>query len=176
MDLPIRRNTIKASIERYESENPKPDCKLQDRAFIAWYRGLLLEIGKQAGQMKIKDLTELDYLFREIYLPLTLKNGVLPKIIDFCSMLHLNPDTLSNIKPGTQGYDIYCSWLNICKQYVLANLSDEPGSNVNLIFVAKSTFGITDSPNANENKSRITAKSREEVLKELSTLDNTQIE
>ena len=167
---------LTGGIERYKTEYPQPDSKPQERSYIAWYRGLLLNIGQSLAETKLDSMEILDGLFNEIYIPLSLKYGIIPKVIDFCLMCHINPDSLSNIKPNTVGYDIYQKWLNICKQYVIANLTDEIGSNINLIFIAKAVYGMSDSPDRTASKPKITARTREQVLMELSTKDNTQIE
>lgn len=168
-DLNIAK-TLSSAIERAIAEYPAPDTRPQDRVYIAWYRNMLHNIGTQIGDIKIRDIGVLDNIFRTIYVPLSLKLGIIPKIIDFCNMLNLNPDTIYSMcnNPNTPAYTIYSGWINICKQYVLANLTDEAGSNVNLIFVAKSTFGINDSPSANNTQNkRIMSRSRAEILAEL---------
>jgi len=161
---------INAAAARYEIDRPRPDARPQDRAFIAWYRAGLLAIGEQVKQLHIRNLTELDLLFRQVYLPHAVKNGVQPTILDFSLFTGINADMLTNMasKKNSQAAAIYNSWLSIIKEFVIGVLSTEPGSNINLIFIAKSIYGIKEDKNINtDNQKSTVKKSREQIISEL---------
>lgn len=161
---------IAAAADRYAAESPPPDARPQDRTYISWYRAGLLEIGRTVSSLGISDLTTLDALFRRVYIPYAVRAGVMPTIADFGLFTGIDPDRLAAMdkRTNTVGYSIYQGWLNILKQYVIGYLSTEPGSNVNLIFIAKSTFGIHDDrqPSGAES-ARVSQRSRSEIIAEL---------
>ena len=165
------KTIIETATNRYIAENPRPDISPKDRAFIAWYRASLLEIGNQVKDIGIRSLEDLDLIFRQVYLPYAIKNGIQPTIIDFSLFTGINADLLSSLgsKPNTNAFNIYNSWLSIIKEFVIGNLSTEIGSNINLIFIAKSVYGLTDSPkNEPIMPKQTTKKDRQSIIAELS--------
>ena len=159
---------IRAAFDRYEAQQPRPDARPQDRAFLAWYRGGLLDISQQVQTIRLDRPADLDALFRRVYIPLSVRMGVTPTIADFALLLGVDPDQLARLKDNPSTINIYNGWLNILKQWVISTLSTEVGSNVNLIFIAKSTFGMSDAPGVvADHRRTITKADRETIIAEL---------
>lgn len=161
---------ISAAAERYEQEQPRPEARPQDRAFIAWFRGSLAQIGSAAQALQISTLAELDALFTQVYLPYTLRSGIPPKLIDFTTFAGLAPGALdiNKANKNTALYSYIVSWENVCKEYLIAQLVDESGSNINSIFILKSKYGMREdtAPQQTADDQR-TRRSRAEILTEL---------
>lgn len=163
-------NIINAALRRYELDTPRPDARPQDRVYIAWYRAGLLYLGEHIKALNITKISELDMLFRQVYVPHAIRAGVMPNIGDFSLFAGINADMLITMgnKPGTEAYNIYQSWIELLRQFVISNLSIEPGSNINLIFIAKACYGIHEEKNTDINTQKSTVKkSREQIISEL---------
>ena len=165
---------IDSAIRRYENENPRPDSRPQDRVFLAWYRNGLIYISETIKELSISDIDTLDSLFRNVYIPFSLKNGVTPKIIDFCMLTgidYTNIYTVINSNTNTNSNyfkHILNNWLILCKEFLISNLSDESNSNINNIFVLKSVYGLTDQPKQDNSTTRNTIKTdRQAIIAEL---------
>ena len=160
---------IRAVIARYEQENPRPDARPQDRAFLAWFRGGLLAIGEQLKDLQINNLEQLDQLFRRVYIPYTIRAGIIPSIVDFCLMTNINPDSIAKLSnTNSIANTIYNNWLSVIRQFVIGELSNSIGSNINLIFIAKSVYGLSDSPkHDNSTPRQIIKQDRQAIIAEL---------
>ena len=163
---------ITAIIDKYETSQPRPDCATRDRAFIAWYRGMLLEIGSQVKKLSVMDPLALDSLFKNVYIPLSIRNGITPKINDFCLMIGTDYsviDRLFNNSNNPVNNPIYNSWLVICRESLLSDMLDSNNSNINHIFISKAVYGLSDQPKqaAPGLQARI-EKSRAEIIAEIS--------
>ena len=166
---------IKSTEEKYLTISPRPDARPQDRAYLAWYRGLIAEIGAQVKRLGISDLNALDSLFRGVYIPFTLRYGVTPKLIDFCAFVGVEYSSLINTINNSNNHlykSIIESWLLLCKEYLISNLIDESGSNVNNIFVLKAVYGLTDNPQTKtDNAPTRILKDRSQIIAELTAGD-----
>jgi len=162
---------IKAVCNRYEIENPKPDARPLDRACVAWYRGLLLSIGNQCKELDLKNVNDLDALFRRVYVPLSIRYGITPKINDFCLMIGTDYPVIDRLFNSTnnQSYkNIYNSWLLICRESLISDMVDNYTSNINHIFIAKSIYGLTDKPNTDGSTAKTVIKQdRQSIIAEL---------
>lgn len=137
---------IAAVIRRYETEQPRPDAPPTDRAFLAWYRSLLQQIGQQVGP-EIQTVQALDALFRRVYIPMSLRFGVIPKIIDFCLFSGIDINTIYRGIDNNSPYaDMVSQWSTLCREYLLQTMLDSNNSNVNHIFIAKAVYGLSDQP------------------------------
>lgn len=163
---------IAAVALQYAQRVPPPEARPSDRAFLAWYRSQLYEIGRACAALHISTAADLDGLFMNAYLPHTLRAGVVPKIIDFATFAGIPPAYLdiNNANKNTAIYSYIIKWDTICRDYLIAQLMDEPGSNVNSIFILKSKYGIREDTGPQQQQpSRRPAKTRAEIIKELSS-------
>ena len=122
---------INAAVTRYETETPKPDCKPLDRANVSWYRGLLIFIGNMCKDLDIRNVQDLDSLFKRVYVPLSLRYGITPKINDFCLLIGTDYyviDKLLNNSNNPIYKDIYNGWLVICRESLLSDKEMQPDS------------------------------------------------
>lgn len=160
-------DAITAAARRYEAQQPRPDAQPGDRVFLAWYRGLLIQIGQQIGQ-QIGDVQTLDALFRQVYIPMSLQYGIVPKIIDFCLLTGIDYNTLTTGINNSAYNNILNNWNNLCKEYLLQGMIDNNSSSINHIFIAKAVYGLTDQPRQQaQQPGRITKTDRETIIAEL---------
>lgn len=167
---------ITACIMRYESENTRPgDCP-QDRTYIVWFRRMLLEIGQQIKALRIDNIETLDSLFKNIYIPFTVKYGIIPKISDFCLFTGINPDSiyaLFNNNSNNKARNIINSWYSYTERSIVDSLIDSPGSNINSIFILKACYGYSDTPKQEDrNTQKRIAQDRNTIIAELSNVEN----
>lgn len=161
---------ISSTWRRFEASNPVPDSSPQSRVFIAWYRYALMTVGTALNGKIQANMDVLDGLFRRVYLPLSIRYGIVPSIADFSLFIGMDADTISSManKPNTPAYTIYSGWMNIIKEFIIGNLSTESGSNINLIFVAKSIYGIHEEKNSDQTTiSSRSKRSRDDIIAEL---------
>jgi len=161
---------INGIVNRYEIENPKPDSKPTDRVYLAWYRSLLLYIGEQV-KGNITDMDTLNAIFKNIYIPLSLKYGITPKVLDFSYLVGIDITVIYryfNNPDNPKAFEIWQQWQQIARESIITELIDTPGSNVNSIFVLKAVFSLNDNPVQDNSPARIKAKrTREEIIAEL---------
>ena len=163
---------IRSAVTRYETETPKPDCRSLDRAAVSWYRGLLMFIGDMCKDLDIRNVQDLDSLFKKVYVPLSLRYGITPKINDFCLMLGTDYsviDRLLNNSNNPLYKDIYSNWLIICRESLIADMIDSYSSNINHIFISKAVYGLTDKETQAETTPKTAVKrDRDSIIAELS--------
>ena len=90
----------------------------------------------------------LDELF-DVYVRICTRYNVLPTLEVFSFLVNINRSTFSDWMRGD--YRISTShgitvkkWFDICKNCTVNRLNNQPGTNANLIFVAKAAYGMAE--------------------------------
>lgn len=90
----------------------------------------------------------LDSIFN-IFVRICSKYNVLPTLEVFSFLVNINRSTFSDWMRGD--YRISSShgitvkkWFDICKNFTINRLNNQPGTNANLIFVAKAAYGMAE--------------------------------
>lgn len=97
------------------------------------------------------DIDALDNLF-SAYVRLCTKYDKMPTIEGFSFLTGINRSTFDDWKnkryrSSDERYvHTIKTWYDVCKAFVVDELSNNPCKNVNLIFVAKAAYGLYDSP------------------------------
>ena len=94
------------------------------------------------------DIELLDNIFN-IFVRVCSKYNVLPTLEVFSFLVNINRSTFSDWMRGdyrtssTHGITVR-KWFDICKNCTVNRLNNQPGTNANLIFVAKAAYGMAE--------------------------------
>ena len=94
------------------------------------------------------DIELLDNIFN-IFVRVCSKYNVLPTIEVFSILVNINRSTFSDWMRGdyrtcsSHGTTVK-KWFDICKNCTVNRLNNQPGTNANLIFVAKAAYGLAE--------------------------------
>lgn len=96
------------------------------------------------------DISLLDNIFNA-YVNLCIKYNYLPTLEIFSFLVSINNGTFSDWADGqyrtSSGHgETVKKWKNICRAFTVNRLSNSPGTNANLIFIAKSAYGMVEAP------------------------------
>ena len=96
------------------------------------------------------DISLLDNIFNA-YVNLCVKYNYLPTLEIFSFLVSINNGTFSDWADGqyraSSGHgETVKKWKSICKAFTVNRLSNSPGTNANLIFIAKSAYGMVEAP------------------------------
>lgn len=90
----------------------------------------------------------LDELF-DVYVRICTRYNVLPTLEVFSFLVSINRSTFSDWMRGdyrtsTSHGNTVKKWFDICKNCTVNRLNNQPGTNANLIFVAKAAYGMAE--------------------------------
>lgn len=90
----------------------------------------------------------LDELF-DVYVRICTRYNVLPTLEVFSFLVNINRSTFSDWMRGdyrtsTSHGNTVKKWFDICKNCTVNRLNNQPGTNANLIFVAKAAYGMAE--------------------------------
>ena len=96
------------------------------------------------------DIALLDSIF-DTFVNLCVKYNYLPTIEIFSFLVSINNTTLSEWANGvtranSSHGETVKKWKDICRSFTVNRLSNSPGTNANLIFIAKSAYGMVEAP------------------------------
>lgn len=97
-----------------------------------------------------EDINLLDNIF-DIYVRVCAKYRILPTLEMFSFLIRTHRSVLTDWKNGTHRAstsdysDTVKRWFDTCRAFVVDRLSNQYGTNANLIFVAKSAYGMAES-------------------------------
>lgn len=117
----------------------------------------------------------LDDLF-SVFVRVCTRYGVLPTLETFSFLVGINRSTFSDWMRGdyrtSSSHSITVKkWLDICKNGVVNRLSNQTGTNANLIFVAKAAYGMAETaPVQIEQKQDTPQQSLEQITAEFAGL------
>lgn len=94
------------------------------------------------------DIELLDHMF-SVFVRLCSKYHVLPTLEVFSFLVGINRSTFSDWMRGdyrtaTAHSSTVKKWFDVCKNCTLNRLHNQPGTNANLIFVAKAAYGMAE--------------------------------
>lgn len=90
----------------------------------------------------------LDELF-DVYVRICTRYNVLPTLEVFSFLVSINRSTFSDwmrrdYRTSTSHGNTVKKWFDICKNCTVNRLNNQPGTNANLIFVAKAAYGMAE--------------------------------
>lgn len=96
------------------------------------------------------DIELLDNIFNA-YVNLCIKYNYLPTLEIFSFLVGINRATFTDWSNGdyranSKHGNTVKKWFNICRSFAVNRLSNSPGTNANLIFIAKSAYGMVEAP------------------------------
>ena len=115
-----------------------------------------------------EDIELLDNIF-SIYVRICTKYGVLPTLEVFSFLVGIERRTFTKCSNGqyrtsTSHGDTVKKWFDICKNCTVNRLNNQPGTNANLIFVAKAAYGMAETaPVQTGQQQGIPQQSREQI-------------
>ena len=114
------------------------------------FTDMILYISDNINKPKNEDIELLDSIFN-IYIRLCSRYNVLPSLEMFSFLVGINNGTFSDWADGqyrvSSGHgETVKKWKNICKGFTVNRLQNQPGTNANLIFVAKAAYGMVEAP------------------------------
>ena len=94
------------------------------------------------------DIQLLDSIFN-IYIRLCAKYKVLPTLEVFSFLVKINRATFTDwsnkeYRASTEHSNTVKKWLDICKSFVVNQLTNKGGTNANLIFISKAAYGMAE--------------------------------
>lgn len=113
------------------------------------FRELLFYLADRIQKPDNDDIDALDNLF-DAYVRLCVRYNKLPTLEGFSFLSKIHRSTLDDWK--NQRYrantarfaDTVKAWYDICKSFVVDELSNSSSANVNLIFISKSAYGLRE--------------------------------
>ena len=128
--------------ESYNEDNKK---RINDN-FVS----MILYIKDHIKKPSNDDIVLLDNIFNA-YVNLCIKYNYLPTLEIFSFLVSINNGTFSDWADGqyraSSGHgETVKKWKNICKAFTVNRLSNSPGTNANLIFIAKAAYGMVEAP------------------------------
>ncbi len=132
------------------------------------FRDLIFYLADRMQKIPNGDIEALDAVF-SAYVRLCARYGRLPTVELFAMLVKINPTTLTDWKNGeyrsTTHSKTVKKWLDICRGFVVDELSNSRTPNPNLIFTAKAAYGLreTSPVPAPEIHQGITAQTPEEI-------------
>lgn len=113
------------------------------------FRELLFYIADRFQRPDNDDIDGLDNLF-DAYVRLCVRYNKLPTLEGFSFLSRIHRSTLDDWKnqryraSTTRFADTVKRWYDICKSFVIDELSNNSTANVNLIFISKSAYGLRE--------------------------------
>ncbi len=114
------------------------------------------------------DIELLDNIFN-VFVRICSKYNVLPTLEVFSFLVNINRSTFSDWMRGdyrtssSHGTTVK-KWFDICKNCTINRLNNQPGTNANLIFVAKAAYGMAETaPIPAGQQQGIPQQSREQI-------------
>lgn len=130
--------------EYIEKELDGDDSRLNKR-----FRDMILYISDRIHKPDHDNIILLDKIF-DIYIRLCSKYERLPTIECFCLLVKIHRSTLNDWGNGVyrssdkRYADAAKRWLEICKSFAIDELHNSKAANVNLIFIAKASYGLRE--------------------------------
>lgn len=133
------------------------------------FRELILYIADRIEVPDNDDISGLDSLF-DAFVLLCVRYNRLPTLEAFSFLTKIHRSTFDDWKnmryrsSTTSHADTIKRWYDICKSFVIDELTNNSSANVNLIFISKAAYGLRETaPMPDELQSRITSQTPEEI-------------
>lgn len=133
------------------------------------FRELILYIADRIEVPDNDDISGLDSLF-DAFVLLCVRYNRLPTLEAFSFLTKIHRSTFDDWKnmryrSSTTSYaDTIKRWYDICKSFVIDELTNNSSANVNLIFISKAAYGLRETaPIPAEPQSRISSPTPEEI-------------
>ena len=135
---------VEAAERRFLAVHTPPELTAGDRAQKAFNRLITASIGQAIQPLTISaDQDTLKGVFDLMYIPYVTRYGITPSLLSFSSYVNLTIPTLNRFPQLIDYINLYI------KEYLIDELQDSSGTNVNRIFVLKAIHGLSDQPKVN---------------------------
>ena len=135
-------NVLQVSPEDYDTQK-------EYKAVIAdSFVDMIFYIADRIPKPGTEDIKLLDNIF-SVYVRICTKYNVLPTLEIFSFLVGIERRTFTKWSNGqyrtsTSHGDTVKKWFDICKNCTVNRLNNQPGTNANLIFVAKAAYGMAE--------------------------------
>lgn len=125
------------------------DTQKEYKAVVAdSFVDMIFYIADRIPKPGTEDIELLDNIFG-VYVRICTKYGVLPTLEVFSFLVGIERRTFTKWSNGqyrasTSHGDTVKKWFDICKNCTVNRLNNQPGTNANLIFVAKAAYGMAE--------------------------------
>ena len=125
------------------------DTQKEYKAVVAdSFVDMIFYIADRIPKPGTEDIELLDNIF-SVYVRICTKYGVLPTLEVFSFLVGIERRTFTKWSNGqyrasTSHGDTVKKWFDICKNCTVNRLNNQPGTNANLIFVAKAAYGMAE--------------------------------
>lgn len=125
-----------------------PDSENYRKEVVDSFVDMIFYIADHIQKPSNDDIELLDHMF-SVFVRLCSKYHVLPTLEVFSFLVGINRSTFSDWMRGdyrtaTAHSNTVKKWFDICKNCTLNRLHNQPGTNANLIFVAKAAYGMAE--------------------------------
>lgn len=125
------------------------DTQKEYKAVIAdSFVDMIFYIADRIPKPSTENIELLDSIFN-IYVRICTRYNVLPTLEIFSFLVNINRSTFTSWGNGeTRANSLHSitvkKWFDICKNCTVNRLNNQPGTNANLIFVAKAAYGMAE--------------------------------
>lgn len=125
------------------------DTQKEYKAVVAdSFVDMIFYIADRIPKPGTENIELLDNIF-SVYVRICTKYGVLPTLEVFSFLVGIERRTFTKWSNGqyrasTSHGDTVKKWFDICKNCTVNRLNNQPGTNANLIFVAKAAYGMAE--------------------------------
>lgn len=125
------------------------DTRKEYKAVIAdSFVDMIFYIADRIQKPSNDNIELLDSIFN-IYVRICIRYGVLPTLEVFSFLVGIERRTFTDwsnqkTRASTSHSDTVKKWFDICKNCTINRLNNQPGTNANLIFVAKAAYGMAE--------------------------------
>ena len=142
--IEVYQNDILRLVDEYIDTELDGDSESVGDNFVS----MIFYIADNIQKPSHDDIELLDHMF-SVYVRLCSKYHVLPTLEVFSFLVGINRSTFSDWMRGdyrtaTAHSNTVKKWFDICKNCTLNRLHNQPGTNANLIFVAKAAYGMAE--------------------------------
>lgn len=143
--MEIYTNKLFELADRYIDEVLEGDGE----KIVKRFRELLFYLADRVEKPDNDDIDGLDSLF-DAYVRMCVRYNKLPTLEGFSFLSKIHRSTLDDWKnrryraSTTRFADTVKRWYDICKAFVIDELSNNSSANVNLIFISKSAYGLRE--------------------------------
>ena len=139
------RNT---SFEYIKNELGLDSVKTEDKQIIKDnFVDMLFYISDNIEKPDNADIKALDNIF-SVYIRLCSKYSVNPTLEAFSFLVNIDRTTFNNWLNGTyrtsEHLNTVKKWMDVCKGFLVSNLSNSKGTDANKIFIAKAAYGMAE--------------------------------
>ena len=140
---------------------------------------MLFYISDRIEKVDNADIKTLDYIFN-VYVRLCSKYSINPTLEAFSFLVDIDRTTFTNWLNGTyrtpEHLNTVKKWMNICKGFLVNNLSNSKGTDANKIFIAKAAYGMAETKAVEQEQIIGAKKTVAQIAQEIGADDLEELE